>query len=152
MFYSASTGGFYSREIHGDNMPADVVEITAEEHSSLIEGQSQGKVIDFDEEGHPFLADPVVLPPTVQDFKDAIQLHMDNKAKEYGYDSLGSAVTYAEEPAVPKFQKEGKAFRAWRSQVWDFGYAQMAQVQGGSAPIPTVAELLESLPALVIPE
>ena len=47
MFYSAKTGGFYSREIHGDNMPADVVEITAEQHSNLIEGQGSGKVITF---------------------------------------------------------------------------------------------------------
>ncbi len=57
MYFSASTGGFYSREIHGDNMPADVVEITAEEHAALLEGQSQGKLIDFDENGYPILAD-----------------------------------------------------------------------------------------------
>ena len=62
MFYSKTTGGFYSREIHGENMPADVVEITAEEHAALLEGQSSGKLIDFDEAGRPFLADP---PPQV---------------------------------------------------------------------------------------
>ncbi len=48
MFFSASTGGFYSREIHGDNMPADVVEITAEQHAELIEGQSLGLTIQAD--------------------------------------------------------------------------------------------------------
>ena len=42
MFYSKSTGGFYSRAIHGDNIPADAVEITDEEHRELLEGQSRG--------------------------------------------------------------------------------------------------------------
>ena len=62
MFYSASTGGFYSREIHGEAMPSDVVEITAERHVELIEGQSTSKVIVADENGFPTLSDP--LPPT----------------------------------------------------------------------------------------
>lgn len=66
MFYSKSTGGFYSREIHGANMPADVVEITSEQHSALIEGQSNGKVITSDENGFPILIDPVITPEQIQ--------------------------------------------------------------------------------------
>ena len=65
MFYSASTGGFYAREIHGDNIPADVVEITAEQHSNLIEGQGNGKVITSDESGFPILIDPVITPEQI---------------------------------------------------------------------------------------
>ncbi len=55
MFFSSSTGGFYAAEIHGENMPADVVEITAEEHAALLAGQAAGKVIDADENGRPVL-------------------------------------------------------------------------------------------------
>ena len=62
MFYSASTCGFYSREIHGDNMPADVVEITNEEYESLLSGQSSGKLIKPDAQGRPVLQDPPVPP------------------------------------------------------------------------------------------
>ena len=58
MFYSAQTGGFYARAIHGDNIPADAVEISAEEHAALIEGQSQGKRIVADDNGFPILVDP----------------------------------------------------------------------------------------------
>ena len=43
MFYSPTTGGFYTREIHGDNIPVDAVEITEAEHAALIEGQSLGR-------------------------------------------------------------------------------------------------------------
>lgn len=57
MFASKTTRGFYDVAIHGDNMPADVVEITKEEHAALMEGQSNGKLIDFDEAGRPVLHD-----------------------------------------------------------------------------------------------
>ena len=66
MFYSKSTGGFYSREIHGENMPADVVEITSEQHSALIEGQSNSKVITSDGNGFPILIDPIITSEQLQ--------------------------------------------------------------------------------------
>lgn len=62
MFYSKATGGFYDREIHGDNIPADAVEITIEQHRSLIDGQSQGKRIVADKKGFPVLED-IPAPP-----------------------------------------------------------------------------------------
>ena len=46
-FASKSTRGFYAPEIHGENMPADAVEITDEYHAELIDGQSAGKIIDW---------------------------------------------------------------------------------------------------------
>ena len=61
MFYSKSTNGFYSREIHGDAISSDAVEITADEHSALLEGQSQGKLIQADANGRPVLVDPPTL-------------------------------------------------------------------------------------------
>lgn len=60
-FASKSTRGFYTPEIHGENMPADVVEITDEFHAELIDGQSAGKIIDWSGDV-PALVDPT--PPT----------------------------------------------------------------------------------------
>lgn len=66
MFYSKSTGGFYDRAIHGNNIPADAVEITAEEHAALLEGQSQGKRIQADENDYPILAErPLPTPEQI---------------------------------------------------------------------------------------
>lgn len=59
MFYSATTGGFYSTDIHGEDMPADVMEITADEHALLLEGQSQGRRISPSADGRPVLSDPL---------------------------------------------------------------------------------------------
>lgn len=70
-FYSKSTGGFYTREIHGDNIPADAVEITTEEHAALIEGQSQGRLIQADAKGKPVLADPPA--PTDEELASAVR-------------------------------------------------------------------------------
>lgn len=65
MYYSKQTNGFYTREIHGDNIPADAVEITKEQHAALLQGQSEGKVIAADENGYPVLIDPPPAPPHV---------------------------------------------------------------------------------------
>tara|TARA_B100001559_G_scaffold312262_1_gene309779 strand:+ start:4409 stop:4819 length:411 start_codon:yes stop_codon:yes gene_type:complete len=87
---------------------------------------------------------------TAEDFMADIQSHMDTTAKAYGYDDIKSAVTYAEEPSVPKFQIEGRAFRAWRSQVWDYGYTQLALVESGERAQPTIEEILAELPVFEV--
>lgn len=84
-------------------------------------------------------------------FRSAIQQHLDAAAVEAGYDDIKTAVTYAEEPAVPKFQAEGQAFREWRSLCWAYGYSQLDAVEAGERPKPTVEALIAELPALVLP-
>jgi len=71
MFYSAQTNGFYEPAIHGDNIPADAVKITAEQHQALMEGQSAGKVIAPDADGHPVLQDPP--KPTPEQLEQAAE-------------------------------------------------------------------------------
>lgn len=81
-------------------------------------------------------------------FEQAIQAHLDAAARRRGYDSIATAVSYAEEPAVPKFQEDGKAFRAWRSLVWAYAYQELAKVKAGEREIPTLDAFLAELPAL----
>lgn len=81
----------------------------------------------------------------------AVQDHLDAAAQAAGYDNIYTAVSYAEEPAVPKFQAEGRAFRAWRSLVWDAVNAIRTDVQAGLRPVPTAAELISELPPLSFP-
>lgn len=78
-----------------------------------------------------------------------LQRVMDDAARAIGYDDIKTAITYADEPAVPKFQAEGQALRAWRSQVWDACYAHPAMA--GLAPIPTPDEAEALMPELVLP-
>lgn len=84
-------------------------------------------------------------------YERAVQRHMDGLAFAAGYDDIKTAVTYADEPAVAKFQQEGQAFRAWRSLCWAYCYEQLAAVEANQRPQPTVEELLGELPALLLP-
>lgn len=82
---------------------------------------------------------------------NSVQRHLDAQAKTRGYDSIFTAVTYAEEPAVSAFQSEGRAFRQWRSLVWAKCYEFLAEVQSGKRDVPTEEELLAALPKIVLP-
>jgi len=86
----------------------------------------------------------------VADYMAVVQQHMDACAVSFGYDNLLSVVSYAEEPAVPRYQAEGQAFRAWRSACWLACEQMLAAVQAGERPAPTHDELVGELPELGI--
>lgn len=69
MFYAESTGGFYAADINGNNVPPDVVEITTEQHASLLVAQAEGKRIEADADGYPIAVDPP--EPTLTELKTA---------------------------------------------------------------------------------
>lgn len=63
MKYSKTTGGFYEPEIHGNNIPEDAKELTLEQYESLLRGLVSGKEIVADENGDPYLRDPLPSAP-----------------------------------------------------------------------------------------
>lgn len=72
MWWKKGDGGFYDVKIENG------IELTDEEWQSLLDGQSKGKEIVEDEDGHPILRDPVI---NLEDAK-AVAL-----AGLYAYDS-----------------------------------------------------------------
>jgi hypothetical protein len=72
MKYSKSTGGFYTPEIHGENIPSDAVEVTDEQYADLFEGQGQGKEIKSDENGFPILVEPPIPEPPTPPTKEEL--------------------------------------------------------------------------------
>lgn len=143
-----------------DGMPyseADIQEQFPNAEEISVEDQEKyvtGRYIRDKVTKRPVVKPPYVLTPeeqqaiTQKQLTDAVQAHMDKTAQTKGYDNLLTAVTYADEPAIPKFQTEGIAFRAWRSAVWDYCYAQLAAVLGGERQVPTAEELIAELPVL----
>ena len=69
IYYSKTTKGFYCEEIHGTNIPSDCVQITKEQHTTLLNDQSQGKQIVPDQNGYPIAIIPPVAPPTWEQIK-----------------------------------------------------------------------------------
>ena len=57
LYYSQSSGGFYDSTTHS-RLPEDAVEISAEQHATLLAGQSTGQVIMPGKDGKPVLTLP----------------------------------------------------------------------------------------------
>lgn len=75
MFYAKSTSGFYTTEIHGENIPDDAVEISNEDHAALLQKQSEGMRIVADEDGKPIWIAPP--PPTDEEQAAAVRAQRD---------------------------------------------------------------------------
>jgi len=86
-------------------------------------------------------------PATQADYIQAIQDVLDSKSIEMGYDNIFTAVTYADESGVAKFQQEGQALRKWRSLAWEYAYDVLGQVEQGIITIPTVEDFVAGMPA-----
>lgn len=55
ILFSKSTGWFYRTDIHGDAIPADAVEVSADDHAMLLAGQAAGGSIVAGGDGRPAL-------------------------------------------------------------------------------------------------
>lgn len=106
MHYSPSHNSFYLPEIHGDAIPSDAVEITADEHSALLEGQSQGKRIVADENGYPVLQDP---PPLTLDEAKAAKLTEINAACDAEIEAIKVSYPDTEVMTWDKQEMEARA-------------------------------------------
>ncbi|MFK4765479.1 tail fiber assembly protein [Desulfobaculum sp. SPO524] len=83
MKYSATTNAFYIPELHGNNIPADAVEITAAEHRALLEAQARGKLIQPDANGRPVAVDPPPPPePTEAELAERARAERDRLMRE----------------------------------------------------------------------
>lgn len=94
-------------------------------------------------------------PPTEAEFiamtTAAAQDRLDAFARTRNYDGILSACTYATS-AVPNFAAEGQYCVQARDQTWAALYALMADVQGGTQPMPeTIEAVMALLPALEWP-
>lgn len=102
--------------------------------------------------GHITFSVPVIdeKEPTIEEirktFSDKLGQIMDEKAQEYGYDGIITAVTY-ENSDIAKFRQEGTAFRKWRDLVYATAYAYMEESLEGKKELPKTDEgLLKLLP------
>ena len=128
-----------------------------------IEGNYYLEDYELDENGNmQLIVRQLVFPdPTPEEiqanYTRLIQSILDNEAYKLGYTGANESVegacnsvcTYIE-TGNQKFDSEGRAFRSWRSAVWQKGYEILALVKAGEMEIPSQEELLEMLPKLEI--
>ncbi len=77
-------------------------------------------------------------------YEEEVEQHLNNKAKEHGYDNIDTACSYAsvENP----FQEESKLFVAWRGNVWACCYQILNEVKEKKREVPSINELINELP------
>lgn len=95
-----------------------------------------------------FVPPPTPMQEMIRQAEVAVEDYVDVTAQNLGYNSIVTAVGYADEPAVPKFQAEGRKLRAWRSLVWAKCYEILNDVVTKKRKAPTIAQLLKELPTL----
>lgn len=157
--YDRLTGQFLQAE-EADSDPKDPEAYLVPAFATDIEPPEapEGMFAAFVEGAWEFIAEPEPDEPEPESPEQiqvrltaVIQGHLDAQARAMFYDSIFTAVTYAEEPIVPKFQIEGAALRAWRSLVWDYSYGVLAAVLSEERPVPTEEDLVAELPVFVPP-
>lgn len=96
----------------------------------------------------PAYEHPAPAPEQViEQFRAAIQAHVDAAAISRRYDSGNSLATYVAS-SNPDWAAEAHAFVIWRDAVWAYAYVEMDRVLGGLREKPTVQEFLDELPVM----
>lgn len=87
----------------------------------------------------------VTIEETVIRYRAAVGRHIDQQAQAFGFDSIVTAASYADEPADPLNQSYGQALRAWRSKCWVKCRAVLDEWQSGGLE-PSIEDVLSQLP------
>lgn len=95
-------------------------------------------------------ADLATEPPTLEDYRHAVQRHVDRVAQARLYDSGQSCASYAASTNAA-WATEAAAFIAWRDAVWTQALATLAAVEADKIAPPTIAALIGALPEIIWP-
>lgn len=118
----------------------------------VVDAALGGKIGDhYNAQAGTFSPAPTPAPTEaelVAGYEAEVEKFLQAGAASMGFDSIITAVSYAEEPAVPLFQQQGQALRAWRSLTWAKCREVLASVKAGDRPAPTYEQLLAELPEL----
>jgi len=130
LYYAKSTNGFYDSEI-SSSLPSDAVIITPAQKDAVFAEQAKGKRITSDDKGYPIAVDPA--DPTKDQiifiYESAAQKNLDTVAKSWGYDSILSAVSYANS-TNPQYKADAAAMIEWRDAYW----AEAYNIEAGTLP------------------
>ncbi|WP_107760670.1 tail fiber assembly protein [Dickeya sp. Secpp 1600] len=111
MFYSKSSNGFYSKEVNGDNIPDDAVEIGDDYYQRLLIEQAIGNTIIFDElTKKPIAVAPAPVSET--QLAEAVRRQRDN---------LLLASDWTQVPDAPVDQQAWRSYREVLRQVPEQG-------------------------------
>lgn len=86
----------------------------------------------------------------IDDYRLAIDAHVNATARSRDYNDAATLAGY-ERSTVPEWMAEAKAFIEWRDRVWVYTRSELAKVQHGQRPQPSVEDFIAELPVIAWP-
>lgn len=127
-------------------IPSDAVAITEVQHLEFLENSGGRRYVD----GEVVVVDPITAPASITDYENAIQNLVDSTAREKQFRDGVTLASYTAS-TKPKWAAEAQAFVAWRDNVWFYAYGELAKVQAGQRPQPTVEQFLSEIARIAWP-
>lgn len=146
IYYSDSRKAFYRSDIHKD-LPDDIIEVTHDQHQQLLMDNSQGKVITVVDGVVVSVTPPIDIKALFKSLEYVTQKHLDEFAKQKGYDNIISVCTYATSSNIARALEGQKAVDN-RDLVWDHYFSKLELYTQPNAVLPTVEEYIATLPVL----
>ncbi|WP_425639916.1 hypothetical protein [Agrobacterium radiobacter] len=141
--------GFWIEEAYDkpeEIVPTDAIVITEAQHLEFIENAGGRRYLD----GEVVIVEPAAVSPSITDYENAIQNLVDSTARERQFRD-GVALASYTASTKPKWAAEAQAFVAWRDNVWFYAYGELAKVQAGQRPQPTVEQFLAEIAPIAWP-
>lgn len=85
-------------------------------------------------------------PPTLDDYRRAVDAHVEAVAQARGYNNAATLASYINS-TVQDWADEAAAFIPWRDGVWVYTFNTLAAVEGGASPPENPAALVALLAA-----
>ncbi|MRG64574.1 hypothetical protein GH789_04650 [Rhizobium pusense] len=101
-------------------------------------------------DGEIIAVEPSQPAVTIADYENAIQNLVDDTAREKQFRDGVTLASYTASTR-PKWAAEAQAFVSWRDNVWFYAYGELAKVQAGQRPQPTVDQFLAEIAPIAWP-
>lgn len=135
---------FFDLDINSGKIPAEAVEISDAQWRELVGNQGQRRLVDG------VVVQDLPSPPTVEQYQYAIQNIVDETAREKQFNDGVTLASYIGS-TVGVWASQAAAFVAWRDNVWQYAYLELAKVQAGEREQPTIEAFLLELPEIAWP-
>ncbi|MGP1484899.1 MAG: hypothetical protein ACTTJC_02170 [Campylobacter sp.] len=146
VYYNQETNeisGFYDDEIH-QNIPKPNFQITDEIWQKAMSENATHVNIKTKElyREQKQINQEEILKIRCEEFLSNVDEILNQEARKKGYDSIVTAVSYA--GYENSFQAEGIKFGKWRSQVYEWGYALLKEIESGKRSLPQSFEEIKN--------
>lgn len=136
--------GWYDKDIH-KAIPTPHIEVSDEVWQKAI--SENANYVDVDTKTllvKDFRTAKEIIEQQSIDINNTIQAYLDTKAKEFRYDNMMSARSYA--GYTNPFQAEAQNLAVWASNCWVKAGEIEVAVKAGDRDMPTIDEVLAELP------